>query len=88
MPQHVNAQSFTKGEPRAVLAGRKGGLNRKGCGWRSADYIKGYAAGARNARRHIKRWIEERPRVASPGEAIAAAGRTKRTKGSWKQVGT
>jgi hypothetical protein len=99
MPQHVNHRSFVKGEPRAILAGRKGGLNRKGCGWRSADYIKGYAAGARNARRHIQRWIDERPvfivdglltiqpRVASPGDAIAAAGRTRKT-GKWQQVGT
>jgi hypothetical protein len=67
MPQYVNHRSFTKGEPRAILAGRKGGLNRRGCGWRSADYIRGYEAGARNARRHIRRWIDERDAL-PPGE--------------------
>ncbi len=60
MPQRVNHRSFVKGDPRAALAGRKGGKNRRGCGRRSPDYIKGYIAGARNARRHIHRWIQER----------------------------
>jgi hypothetical protein len=74
MPQHVNAQSFVTGSPRAIIAGRKGGLNRKGCGWRSADYIKGYAAGARNARRHIQRWIQEQQQTVSPQNHYHATG--------------
>jgi len=58
MPQHANARSFTPGDPRAQAAGRKGGKHRR-VHARTPDYIAGYRAGARNARRHIERWIRE-----------------------------
>ena len=51
-------QGFTPGDPRAQLAGRKGGKAHRRHTL-SADYIAGYRAGARNARRHIERWIQE-----------------------------
>jgi hypothetical protein len=58
MPQHINAQSFIQGDPRAAHAGRKGGKKRKLTAL-GGDYVLGYQAGARNARRHIHRWIQE-----------------------------
>ena len=58
MPQHVNAQSFVHGDPRARAAGRKGGRHRS-LVQHTSDYKLGYKAGARNARRHIDRWIQE-----------------------------
>jgi hypothetical protein len=57
MPQHVNAQSFVPGDPRAIAAGRKGGKHRQLSKF-SPDYLRGYQSGARNARRHTQRWIE------------------------------
>jgi hypothetical protein len=60
MPQHANRGSWTKADPRAIAAGRKGGKKNAGKAWRSADYIKGYRAGARNARTHFERWMNER----------------------------
>lgn len=58
MPQRVNSCSFVPGDPRAAAAGRKGSRLRKHTA-RTPDYIAGYRAGARNARRHIERWILE-----------------------------
>lgn len=58
MPQHINATSFTAHDPRAAAAGRKGGRLRKHRAF-STDYLRGYRAGARNARRHTDRWIQE-----------------------------
>lgn len=68
MPHHAHRGSWTKGDPRAIAAGRKGGKLRAGKTWRSADYIKGYRAGARNARKHFERWMNERA-AAQSGEA-------------------
>ena len=59
MPQHRNAQSFLPGDPRAAAAGRKGGRQRS-LSALTSDYKVGYQAGARNARRHIHRWIQDR----------------------------
>ena len=58
MPQHANARSFIPGDPRASAAGRKGGKSRAFSA-HSTDYTLGYRAGARSARRHLHRWIQE-----------------------------
>ena len=59
MPQRANSRSFTPGDPRAQAAGRTGGKHRRARATRTPDYIAGYRAGARNAKRHIERWIRE-----------------------------
>lgn len=64
------AKGFPKGDPRAAAAGRKGGSQRKGKGQRTPEYILGYRTGARNARRHVQRWIADAIEDASRSDRI------------------
>jgi hypothetical protein len=54
-------RGFTKGDPRAAAAGRKGGRTRRAK--RSAEYVRGYRSGARATRRHFDRWIADRMQI-------------------------
>jgi hypothetical protein len=51
-------KGFTKGDPRASAAGRKGGRAKRSR--QSADYIKGYRSGHRQGRREAQEWIASR----------------------------
>lgn len=54
-------KGFCKGDPRAVLAGRKGGQTVRVHGWiRTVAYTRGYAAGWIACRRNDKKNLARR----------------------------
>jgi len=51
---------FAKGDPRAAVAGRRGGqASGTARRWRTPEYIRGYQAGARTERRRWERIARE-----------------------------
>ena len=62
-------KGFQRGDPRAIAAGRKGGLVKRA--HQSLDYIRGYRSGARAATRHLHRWIREQQQVGRDTEGSA-----------------